>query len=169
MHHSTNSDGLIAPKGASVVHEGDIAYTLIEKLVSLKYSHHPDIHDRSSLEDNFKEKVEDLNIMCTTDTEYARLLDENAPSYADINQHIAMVCFDKGKLWSKFNDYFALGKITESFLCFNEHMHQGRDKTQWNLGDRVHGAGLHSKRNLGTCMSSLYVPITARILKSKRP
>ena len=56
--------------------EQQIEEALIEKLVDLKYSYRPDIHDRATLEQNFREKFEALNRVCLTDAEFARLLGE---------------------------------------------------------------------------------------------
>jgi type I restriction enzyme R subunit len=70
------TDGLSAPLQRSVVREGDIEDQFIEKLRSLKYEHRLDIHDRATLEKNFREKFEALNRVSLTDGEFARLLDE---------------------------------------------------------------------------------------------
>ncbi|MFZ4387069.1 MAG: type I restriction endonuclease, partial [Chthoniobacterales bacterium] len=72
----TYTDGLSAPLQRSVVREGDIEVLFIEKLRSLKYEHREDIHDRATLEKNFREKFEALNRVSLTDAEFARLLDE---------------------------------------------------------------------------------------------
>ena len=58
------------------VREGDIENDFIEKLRSLKYKYRPDIQDRASLEQNFREKFEALNRVNLTDGEFERLLDE---------------------------------------------------------------------------------------------
>jgi len=76
MASSKYPDGLIAPPKTSVVREGDIEDAFIEKLRGLKYTCRPDIHDRASLEKNFREKFEELNRVSLTDAEFARLLDE---------------------------------------------------------------------------------------------
>ena len=49
---------------------------LIEKLLALKYEYRPDIRDRDSLEQNFREKFNALNHVRLTDSEFKRLLDE---------------------------------------------------------------------------------------------
>jgi type I restriction enzyme R subunit len=49
---------------------------LIKKLTDLKYIYRSDIRDRVSLEKNFRQKFEDLNLVHLTDTEFARLLEE---------------------------------------------------------------------------------------------
>ena len=48
----------------------------LQKLVGLKYTHRPDIRDRTGLENNFREKFDALNNVTLTDTEFRRLLDE---------------------------------------------------------------------------------------------
>ena len=56
--------------------EIEIEQNLIAKLRSLKYSHRPDIRDRATLEQNFRDKFEALNHVALTDAEFARLRDE---------------------------------------------------------------------------------------------
>ena len=56
--------------------EAQIEQDFIEKLCDLKYIHRPDIHDRSALENNFREKFQELNRVTLTDGEFQRLLDE---------------------------------------------------------------------------------------------
>ena len=56
--------------------EQKIEQAFIKKLTELKYTYRPTITDRASLEQNFREKFEDLNRVRLTDTEFARLLDE---------------------------------------------------------------------------------------------
>ncbi len=56
--------------------EQQIEQALIEKLDDLKYSHRPDIRDRATLEQNFREKFEALNRVHLTETEFARLLEQ---------------------------------------------------------------------------------------------
>jgi type I restriction enzyme, R subunit len=60
----------------AVVREHDIETEFQKKLESLKYTLRPDIRDRASLEQNFRQKFEALNHVRLTDTEFARLLDE---------------------------------------------------------------------------------------------
>ena len=55
--------------------EQEIEQSLIEKLVELKYTYRPDIHDRAALETNFRQQFEALNRVHLTDTEFARLLE----------------------------------------------------------------------------------------------
>ncbi len=59
-----------------VVNEAGIEDLFIQKLRDLKYTDRPDIHDRASLEKNFREKFEALNRVRLTDSEFARLLEE---------------------------------------------------------------------------------------------
>ena len=61
---------------SSVVREHDIETGFVEKLRDLKYTDRPDIRDRATLEQNFREKFEALNRVRLTDGEFARLLDE---------------------------------------------------------------------------------------------
>lgn len=57
--------------------EQNIEQQLIDKLVAMKYTYRPDIRDRVSLEQNFREKFEKLNRVRLTDAEFARLLEQN--------------------------------------------------------------------------------------------
>ncbi|MDT8399568.1 MAG: type I restriction endonuclease subunit R [Pseudomonadales bacterium] len=56
--------------------ESDIEQLLINKLTELKYTHRPDIRDKVTLEQNFRQKFETLNHVRLTDAEFARLRDE---------------------------------------------------------------------------------------------
>jgi type I restriction enzyme R subunit len=56
--------------------ENQLEDQLIKNLQSLKYSYRPEITNRASLEQNFREKFETLNRVKLTDSEFARLLDE---------------------------------------------------------------------------------------------
>lgn len=56
--------------------EAQIEDKLIAKLSDLKYTYRPDIRDKESLEQNFREKFEVLNRVRLTDAEFARLRDE---------------------------------------------------------------------------------------------
>ena len=58
------------------VKEGDIEDDFVEKLVSLKYTHRPDIRTRAELEANFRAKFQQLNAVTLSDSEFARLLDQ---------------------------------------------------------------------------------------------
>lgn len=55
--------------------EQKIEQALIEALENLKYTYRPDIRDRASLEQNFRQKFEALNRVNLTDAEFARLRD----------------------------------------------------------------------------------------------
>ena len=56
--------------------EFQIEEQLIQQLIELKYTHRPDIKDRKSLEQNFKEKFEALNRVRLSDSEFLRLREE---------------------------------------------------------------------------------------------
>ncbi|UVO40297.1 hypothetical protein KUL72_02140 [Bradyrhizobium arachidis] len=56
--------------------ERKLEEALVSKLRDLKYEYRPDIRDRSTLEQNFREKFEALNRVRLTDTEFTRLIDE---------------------------------------------------------------------------------------------
>lgn len=56
--------------------EAQIEENLIKQLIELKYIYRPDIVDRKSLEQNFKEKFETLNRIRLTESEFSRLCDE---------------------------------------------------------------------------------------------
>ncbi len=58
------------------VSESRIEQELIDKLKSLKYEHRTDIRDRAALEENFRQKFQELNHVKLTDGEFKRLLDE---------------------------------------------------------------------------------------------
>ncbi|MFN8308425.1 MAG: type I restriction endonuclease subunit R [Chitinophagales bacterium] len=64
--------------------ESEIEQRLITTLTDLKYTYRPDIRDRASLEQNFREKFETLNRVNLSDSEFARLRDEiiNADVFA---------------------------------------------------------------------------------------
>jgi type I restriction enzyme, R subunit len=61
---------------SSVVREDTIENGFIGTLQHLKYEYRRDIHDRATLEANFREKFEALNRVHLTDGEFSRLLDE---------------------------------------------------------------------------------------------
>jgi type I restriction enzyme R subunit len=48
----------------------------VEKLRGLKYEYRPDIRDRATLEENFRERFESLNRVRPTEGEFPRLLEE---------------------------------------------------------------------------------------------
>ena len=56
--------------------ESEIEQNLIKKLDELKYIYRPDIRDKATLEQNFRDKFEALNHVRLTDAEFARLRDE---------------------------------------------------------------------------------------------
>ena len=58
------------------VRESTIEQELTAKLGELKYTLRADIHDRATLERNFREKFEALNRVRLTETEFKRLLEE---------------------------------------------------------------------------------------------
>jgi type I restriction enzyme R subunit len=76
MHTSSDSTYPRHEVQAQVLNEGVIEDAFIQKLRDLKYTIRPDITDRASLEQNFREKFEALNRVRLTDAEFARLLDE---------------------------------------------------------------------------------------------
>lgn len=56
--------------------ESQLENDLLAKLRDLKYEYRPDIRDRAKLEENFRQKFEQLNRVSLTDGEFQRLLDE---------------------------------------------------------------------------------------------
>jgi len=56
--------------------ESSLEKSLVSKLQELKYEYRPDVRDRATLEQNFREKFEALNRVRLTDAEFARLIDE---------------------------------------------------------------------------------------------
>jgi type I restriction enzyme, R subunit len=63
-------------KPSHAVREETIEYGFIGKLQELKYEYRADIRDRAALEQNFREKFQQLNRVNLADSEFARLLDE---------------------------------------------------------------------------------------------
>ncbi len=61
---------------SSGVNESQLEYGFIGTLTDLKYEHRTDIHDRRTLEQNFRKKFEKLNSVNLIDAEFARLRDE---------------------------------------------------------------------------------------------
>ena len=59
-----------------VVKEEQIEYGFIGKLQSLKYTYRDDIRDRAALEQNFREKFQELNRVNLSDGEFKRLLED---------------------------------------------------------------------------------------------
>ncbi len=58
------------------VREDTIEYGFIGTLQGLKYEYRAGIRDRATLEQNFREKFQQLNRVNLTDSEFARLLDQ---------------------------------------------------------------------------------------------
>ncbi|WP_256843212.1 type I restriction endonuclease subunit R [Rodentibacter rarus] len=56
--------------------ESAIEQKFIQKLIDLKYTHRPDIRDKKTLEQNFREKFEQLNRVRLTDSEFEHLKSE---------------------------------------------------------------------------------------------
>lgn len=56
--------------------EQEIEQSLIKKLCDLKYTYRPDIRDKATLEENFRQKFEALNHVRLTDAEFACLRDD---------------------------------------------------------------------------------------------
>src|SRR4051812_13218010 len=61
---------------AMITPERQLEAALVTKLRDLKYEYRPDIRDRATLQQNFREKFEALNRVRLTDSEFARLIDE---------------------------------------------------------------------------------------------
>ena len=61
---------------AMIAAERQLEEALVTKLRDLKYEYRPEIRDRVTLEQNFREKFEALNRVRLTDAEFARLIDE---------------------------------------------------------------------------------------------
>jgi len=59
-----------------MIKESEIENALIQKLIDLKYIYRPEITDRKSLEQNFRNKFEKLNLVHLTDSEFLRLREE---------------------------------------------------------------------------------------------
>ena len=69
--------------------EQEIEDGLIEKLTDLKYVYRKDIRDRTTLEQNFREKFEALNRVNLTDAEFERLLEQMiTPDVFDAARHL---------------------------------------------------------------------------------
>ena len=71
------NDYLCTKEREIIVLESQIENSFIQKLTTdLKYVYRDDIHDRQSLERNFREKFQNLNRVHLTDAEFTRLMDE---------------------------------------------------------------------------------------------
>ena len=60
----------IKATGASSVRESDIETDFINKLKELKYTYRLDIRDKSALEQNFRQKFQELNRVNLIDNEF---------------------------------------------------------------------------------------------------
>jgi len=60
----------------NILREADIEYGLVGRLQDLKYTYRPDIRDKNTLEQNFREKFEKLNRVNLTDSEFKKLREE---------------------------------------------------------------------------------------------
>ena len=56
--------------------EQDIEQILIDKLGELKYTYRPDIRNRTALEQNFRQKFEELNKVHLSESEFSRLMEQ---------------------------------------------------------------------------------------------
>lgn len=59
-----------------MIREKQIEENFIHKLIEFKYTYRPDICDRNSLEQNFREKFERLNHVHLSDSEFTRLIED---------------------------------------------------------------------------------------------
>lgn len=60
----------------NILREADIEYGLVGRLQDLKYTYRPDIRDKNTLEQSFREKFEKLNRVNLTDSEFKKLREE---------------------------------------------------------------------------------------------
>lgn len=60
----------------SMTKEHDIEQNFIDKLVDQKYTYRPDIRTRNALNQNFREKFQELNYVNLSDAEFSRLIDQ---------------------------------------------------------------------------------------------
>lgn len=56
--------------------ESNIEQNFINKLIDQKYTYRPDIRTRDALNQNFREKFQELNHVNLSNAEFARLLDQ---------------------------------------------------------------------------------------------
>jgi type I restriction enzyme R subunit len=80
-NYLNRSQATITPTGTTsgifmTTSESVLEEELISKLKDLKYVYREDICDRATLEENFREKFEQLNCVKLSDEEFARLLEE---------------------------------------------------------------------------------------------
>ena len=99
LHHKTIDNVL----------ESQIENSFIKKLIAdLKYVYRDDIHDRQSLERNFREKFQALNKVHLTDAEFTRLMEEltNSDVYASSRKlrerNTFMRVFASNKIYHKY-------------------------------------------------------------------
>jgi type I restriction enzyme R subunit len=59
-----------------MIKEYDIEQKFIDKLVDQKYTYRPDIRTSKALEENFRQKFQELNYVNLSDAEFTRLLDQ---------------------------------------------------------------------------------------------
>ena len=76
MPSNTFPSDLASKVTRHTVKEEQIEYGFIDKLQGLKYVYREDIRDRAALEQNFREKFENLNRVNLSKGEFKRLLDE---------------------------------------------------------------------------------------------
>ena len=74
MPSNTFPSDLASKVTRHTVKEEQIEYGFIDKLQGLKYVYREDIRDRASLEQNFREKFENLNRFNLSKVEFKRLL-----------------------------------------------------------------------------------------------
>ncbi len=100
--------------------ENQIEERFIEKLQNdLKYTYRPDIRDRYSLENNFREKFEALNRVRLTDSEFERLLESiiSPDVYASSKMLREVNYFEREDGTPLNYTYGACGKRTEN-ACY---------------------------------------------------
>jgi type I restriction enzyme R subunit len=97
--------------------EQQIERGLIGKLKDLKYTYREDIHDRASLEQNFRQKFEALNRVSLTDAEFSRLRDEiiTADTFA-----AAQALREKGKFTREDGTPFEYTLVNIRDWCKND-------------------------------------------------
>ncbi len=80
-----------------MIKENTIEKNLIKQLTDLKYTYRPDIVDRKTLEQNFREKFENQNRVRLTDNEFARLREQiiTADTFAASKMLRARQSFEK--------------------------------------------------------------------------
>ncbi len=111
-------------------------------------------------------KQHDVLISITADIGIIGYVDESIPSPAYINQHIALVRFDAGKLCGKFVAYFLASEESQRFFRASTDTGTkagmsliGIQKTELML------PGLSEQRRIASCLSSLDALITLETQK----